>query len=498
MMRQKSKNPKRCVAYDFQFPGGDSIIAKKRSRTTPLEEDKEDKEDKEERAGKNEDGCDQDENELERRRKLSKMGAQMLLLSSSVLEEENAPGAVPSSSSSDGDGDVEDDANKLSKEEEEPPPRLKPKEEGIRQNNNDADNNDNNIDDTNNTEIKLMIALQRSILLACTELPDAQTATAEARNAFLQMPLMNSLALALGSDTKSSFQGVSMDKITNHDVLQCVFVAAGECKGDKKRATKRNTKKDAPELVNLPTRYVGPHVGGKCCLSCWHRIYRITNTLSLPFSCDICAETFKKEHLLTAHVRVEHEGKQAYLCPVPKCGKEFSRRTDLKKHGLVHTGERPYACAYCDQRFISSSNLNKHERQHTGFKPYSCRVCLKKFSRSIELRNHVQQQHLQDTSCSSSKEAVAEEKEKEEVETASIIRKKGKKNWGDKTTAYTAPIYVLRPPGETTNLNKNINKKAPLSESENSLELYLNKLANEKETKKCENHLNDDDDESSS
>ena len=485
-MRQKSKNPKRCfVAYDFQYPPG-----KKRSRTPPpLEEEEDNKEDKEERAGKNEDGCDRDENELERRRKLSKMGAQMLLLSSSVLEEENL-GAVPSS-----DGDVEDDANKLSREEEEPPPRLKPKVEGIRQNNNDADNNDNNIDDTNNTEIKLMIALQRSILLACTELPDAQTATAEARNAFLQMPLMNSLALALGSDAKSSFQGVSMDKITNHDVLQCVFVAAGECKGDKKRATKRNTKKDAPELVNLPTRYVGPHVGEKCCRSCWYRIYRMTNTLSLPFSCDICAETFKKEHLLTAHVRVEHEGKQAYLCPVPKCGKEFSRRTDLKKHGLVHTGERPYACAYCDQRFISSSNLNKHERQHTGFKPYSCRVCLRKFSRSLGLRNHVQQQHLKDTSWSSSKVAVAEEKEKEEVETASIKRKKGKKNWGDKTTAYTAPIYVLRPQGETTNLNKNINKKAPLSESENSLELYLNTLAKEKETKKCENHLNDDDDD---
>ncbi|CAL6436933.1 unnamed protein product [Bathycoccus prasinos] len=486
-MRQKSKNPKRCVAYDFQYPGGDSMIAKKRSRTTLLEEDKEDKEDKEERAGKNEDGCDQDENELERRRKLSKMGAQMLLLSSSVLEEENAPGAVPSS-----DGDVEDDANKLLREEEEPPPRLKPKEEGIRQNNNDADNNDNNIDDTNNTEIKLMIALQRSILLACTELPDAQAATAEARNAFLQMPLMNSLALALGSDAKSSFQGVSMDKITNHDVLQCVFVAAGECKGDKKRATKRNTKKDARELVNLPTRYVGPHVGEKCCRSCWHRVYRITNTLSLPFSCDICAETFKKEHLLTAHVRVEHEGKQAYLCRSQNAGKNFL------VHGLVHTGERPYACAYCDQRFISSSNLNKHERQHTGFKPYSCRACLKKFSRSIGLRNHVQQQHLKDTSWSSSKVAVVEEKEKEEVENANIKRKKGKKNWGDKTTAYTAPIYVLRPPGETTNLNKNINKKAPLSESENSLELYLNKLAKEKETKKCENHLNYDDDESSS
>jgi hypothetical protein len=108
----------------------------------------------------------------------------------------------------------------------------------------------------------------------------------------------------------------------------------------------------------------------------------------------------------------------------------------------------------------------------------------------------VQQQHLKDTSWSSSKVAVVEEKE--EVENANIKRKKGKKNWGDKTTAYTAPIYVLRPPGETTNLNKNINKKAPLSESENSLELYLNKLAKEKETKKCENHLNYDDDESSS
>lgn len=49
---------------------------------------------------------------------------------------------------------------------------------------------------------------------------------------------------------------------------------------------------------------------------------------------------------------------QLYPCNI--CGKPFNRAYNLKKHLLIHTGERPYGCMFCPYRAALKGNVTKH------------------------------------------------------------------------------------------------------------------------------------------
>lgn len=55
----------------------------------------------------------------------------------------------------------------------------------------------------------------------------------------------------------------------------------------------------------------------------------------LPTSCDICCKVFRFHSNLQRH-KLTHTGEKPYLCNV--CGRSFAQLTALKIHSFTHTG----------------------------------------------------------------------------------------------------------------------------------------------------------------
>ncbi|XP_063631839.1 zinc finger protein 182-like [Cydia splendana] len=112
-----------------------------------------------------------------------------------------------------------------------------------------------------------------------------------------------------------------------------------------------------------------------------------------PYKCDVCSFATIYERSLKLHKKrhdspiQETRRTSKKPCCKPRhrsklishkchlCSYTSFSKADLRRHGLTHTGDKPYKCGKCGYSTVEKRRLRIHETKHKGEKPYKCEYC---------------------------------------------------------------------------------------------------------------------------
>ncbi|XP_035829844.1 zinc finger protein 628-like [Aplysia californica] len=110
------------------------------------------------------------------------------------------------------------------------------------------------------------------------------------------------------------------------------------------------------------------------------------------FACDQCPQRYLRRTNLDRHM-LTHSGERPYACD--RCPKRFRSNGMLRRHLLTHTREKPFQCEVCGKRCAIRSNLSIHMRVHASHRRYACPHCSHTFNHKNSLQGHIKAKHSQ-------------------------------------------------------------------------------------------------------
>ncbi|KAF7290739.1 hypothetical protein MIND_01314600 [Mycena indigotica] len=92
----------------------------------------------------------------------------------------------------------------------------------------------------------------------------------------------------------------------------------------------------------------------------------------------------------------KHPNAPSFPCKYAGCTTTCARPSDLPRHYMVHTGERPFECETCGKAFRQESTLKTHLNTHTGAKPFRCTdlACGMAFADGSACARHIKERHV--------------------------------------------------------------------------------------------------------
>ncbi|XP_055534591.1 gastrula zinc finger protein XlCGF53.1-like [Wyeomyia smithii] len=97
-----------------------------------------------------------------------------------------------------------------------------------------------------------------------------------------------------------------------------------------------------------------------------HNIRQKKKITEKKFQCSSCGQTFRTNYDLLDHDRFYHQNIPGATCKL--CNKHFRHRSSLRKHQIVHIGDKPYECTHCGSAFKSTITLVNHIAKEHGIK----------------------------------------------------------------------------------------------------------------------------------
>ncbi|XP_032220086.2 zinc finger protein 37 homolog [Nematostella vectensis] len=175
--------------------------------------------------------------------------------------------------------------------------------------------------------------------------------------------------------------------------------------GAKKRKTDRGKEYNGTGIIKKK-RYrqdvecptCGKSLGSKTDLN----RHAVVHSGEKPFKCTICSKAFSQKGDLTRHSQ-NHENGKKFFCKF--CAKGFNRKDVYNVHLRIHTKEKPFKCQHerCGKKFARKDLFEYHSRTHSGLKPYRCRLCDKYFAQRSLVRSHERTHQEKPFKCSDCK-----------------------------------------------------------------------------------------------
>jgi len=94
-----------------------------------------------------------------------------------------------------------------------------------------------------------------------------------------------------------------------------------------------------------------------------------------------------------AYEVITTDNKKTYKCLAEKCEKVFRFKSDMERHTIVHTKDRPFVCKYaaCGKSFKRPDALKNHLQTHNEGLPFVCLTpgCNLRFHKRSALQYHL-------------------------------------------------------------------------------------------------------------